>query len=272
MNLEELGLPLGKTVAMSDEFSPDHLAGVPRAWAREREGVDISRFQGFDEWNLWEVSWLDHDGKPVMATGRYTVPHDSPNLIESKSIKLYLNSMNNTRLGNDLSAVAARCSSEMSEVAGAAVSVEFFPLKQGPLLQCDQPDGVDLDAQDFIDNYSLGSDLIAEGEEAQRFICEGFRSLCPVTAQPDWATIIIDYEGPSLDRSRLYSYLMSFRNHQGFHEACCERIAGELLSVTNARALSVEARFLRRGGIDINPVRVMKGQTPTAVATRLYRQ
>ena len=139
-------------------------------------------------------------------------------------------------------------------------------------MQCDQPDGVDLDAQDFIDNYSLGSDLMTEGEEAQRFICEGFRSLCPVTAQPDWATIIIDYEGPALDRSRLYSYLMSFRNHQGFHEACCERIAGELLSLTHARSLSVEARFLRRGGIDINPVRVMKGQTANAVATRLYRQ
>ena len=207
-----------------------------------------------------------------MATGRYTVPHDSPNLIESKSIKLYLNSMNNTRLGNDLSAVAERCAFEMSEVAGAAVSVEFFPLMKGPLLQCDQPNGVDLDAENFIDNYVLGPDLMAEGEEAERFICEGFRSLCPVTAQPDWATIIIDYEGPTLDRSCLYSYLMSFRNHQGFHEACCERIAGELLAATNARALSVEARFLRRGGIDINPVRVMKGQSAHAVATRLYRQ
>ena len=270
MNLEDMGLPLGKTVAQPDVFSPDHLAPVPRSWARERENVDISPFTGFDEWNLWEVSWLDDSGKPVMATGRYTAPFDSPNLIESKSIKLYLNSMNNTVLGSDLDAVAARVSAEMSQAAGAPVQVEFFALNQGPLTGSDTPDGESLDAAEYLADYTLGSDICLEGSECVRLYSDAFRSLCPVTAQPDWATVIIDYTGPRLDRNKLYSYLMSFRNHQGFHEACCERIAGELLTATGASDLQVEARFLRRGGVDINPVRALK--SAESRATRLYRQ
>lgn len=270
MNLEDLGLPLGKTVAMPEDFSPDHLAPVPRAWARERENVDISPFTGYDEWNLWEVSWLDDDGKPVMSTGRYRVPYDSPNLIESKSIKLYLNSMNNTHLGSDRNAIAARVSAEMSKAAGADCVVEFFPIDSGPLTGTDQVDGECLDATPLITGYELAADIAGHGEESVTLYSEHFRSLCPVTAQPDWATILIRYTGPVLDRSKLYSYLMGFRNHQGFHEACCERIAGELLTVSHATDLQVEARFLRRGGVDINPVRALS--TPKSLVSRLYRQ
>lgn len=270
MRLEDMGLPLGKTVAQPDVFSPDHLAPVPRSWAREREGVDIAPFEGFDEWNLWEVSWLDDDGKPVMSTGRYTVPHDSPNLIESKSIKLYLNSMNNTRLGAQREPVAQRVAAEMSAAAGAPVAVEFFALNHGPLVTASTPVGESLDQAIWIADYQLDTSICAGSQESVTLFTDAFRSLCPVTAQPDWASVIIQYTGPRLDRDRLYSYLMSFRNHQGFHEACCERIAGELLRVTHAQSLQVEARFLRRGGVDINPVRALKG--PTSLAVRLYRQ
>lgn len=270
MNLEDLGLPLGKTVAMPEKFSAEHLAPVPRAWAREREQVNIGPFTGFDEWNLWEVSWLDTDGKPVMSTGRYRVPFDSPNLIESKSIKLYLNSMNNTRLGADRQAVALRVSQEMSEAAGADCLVEFFAIGAGPLNTVDSPDGECLDEQPIIPGYELAEDLCSGGVESVTLYSEHFRSLCPVTAQPDWATVLIRYQGPKLDRAKLYSYLVGFRNHQGFHEACCERIASEILAVSGASELQVEARFLRRGGVDINPVRALRG--PQALATRLYRQ
>lgn len=270
MNLEDMGLPLGKTVAMPDHFSPDHLAPVPRSWARERENVDLTGFVGFDEWNLFEVSWLDMQGKPVMSTGRYTVPHDSPNLIESKSIKLYLNSMNNTRLGDDRDAVASRVAAEMSQAAGKTVSVEFFAVGQGPLNAAEAPVGECLDDANLIAGYELDESICGQGEESVVLYTDAFRSLCPVTAQPDWATVLIQYEGPRLDRDRLYSYLMSFRNHQGFHEACCERIACEINRIAQPQSLQVEARFLRRGGVDINPVRALSN--PVSLASRLPRQ
>lgn len=255
MNLEELGLPLGQIVAQPDDYSADHLAPVPRDWAREKERVDAAVMDGVDVWNLWELSWLDFDGKPIQATGQFFVPHSSPNLVESKSIKLYFNSMNNHRLGGDWLAVQSRIAADLSAKAGAPVRVELTAVDQGVLGGVTAIAGECIDQAGWIDGYRLGAD-IAQGEpETVTLYSDAFRSLCPVTAQPDWATVIIDYQGPRLDRAKLASYLGSFRNHQGFHEACCERILGELLAITGATKLSVQACFLRRGGIDINPYR-----------------
>lgn len=259
MNLEDLGLPLGKTVAQPDVFGPEHLAPVPRAWAREKEQVDLSNLSGVDVWNLWEVSWLEPSGRPVQATGRLTVPYDSPNLVESKSIKLYLNSMNNT-VFESWDAVKKTLTDHLSEAAGKSVTLELWRVGDGPLADVHEVLGEVIDDAPFYPDYALDESL-AQGEaETMRLISHSFRSLCPVTAQPDWATVVIDYAGPALDRGKLLSYLTNFREHQGFHEACCERIASELLAATGAESLTVEARFLRRGGLDINPIRSTQTQ------------
>ena len=254
MNLEDLGLPLGQIVAQPDDFTADHLAPVPRAWARDKENIDASRFDGVDEWNLWELSWLDQDGKPVQATGRFTVPHSSPNLVESKSIKLYFNSMNNHRF-DSWNHVHQCIEQDLSSKAGAHVKVELFEVGQGVLGEVTPVQGECIDNTEWLPDYHLGPDISEGATETVTLFSHAFRSLCPVTAQPDWATIVIDYTGPQLDRAKLFAYLMSFRNHQGFHEACCERLMGELLAATGAKQLTIEARFLRRGGIDINPHR-----------------
>lgn len=255
MNLEDLGLPLGQNVAQPDHFTADHLAPVPRAWAREKEGVDASAMDGVDVWNLWELSWLDLDGRPIQAIGRFFVPHSSPNLVESKSIKLYFNSMNNERLGSDWEEVRKRIADDLSAKAGAPVPVELTAVDQGVLAGVTSLEGECIDDAPWIDGYELGGDIASGPDERVTLYSHAFRSLCPVTAQPDWATVIIDYQGPRIDRSKLSGYLASLRNHQGFHEACCERITGELASATGASSLSVQACFLRRGGIDINPYR-----------------
>ena len=254
MNLEELGLPLGKTVAQPDVFGPEHLAPVPRSWAREKEQVDLSQLSGVDVWNLWELSWLEPGGRPVQAVGRLTVPYDSPNLVESKSIKLYLNSMNNTQF-ESWDAVQAVLTEHVSNAAGKPVTIDLWPVGAGPLGDVLEVIGEVIDQADFEADYSLSDDIAAGDIERSTLISHSFRSLCPVTAQPDWATLVIDYEGPRLDRGKLLSYLTTFRNHQGFHEACCERMASELLVATEAKSLTIEARFLRRGGLDINPIR-----------------
>lgn len=177
MNLEDLGLPLGQVVAQPDEFSPDHLAPVPRQWAREREQIDATRFSGVDEWNLWELSWLDGHGKPVQATGRFTVPHSSPNLIESKSIKLYFNSMNNQRF-NSWDQVRERVAHDLSAKAGAPVSVELFAVDAGVLANVTTVVGESIDDVEWLADYQLDRTVAAGKTESAVLYSHAFRSLC----------------------------------------------------------------------------------------------
>ena len=265
-------LALGRHVAYPRHYDAALLFPIARALGREPLGVgaDALPFIGTDRWHAYELGWLDGRGKPRVATATLTVPADSPNLIESKSLKLYLNSFNATRFDSE-AAVRARMATDLAGVAGSAVAIAFdLPAIDTPhdaisidALEIDidhygppRPEFIVCDANRII-NESLSSDLL--------------KSNCPVTGQPDWARVIIRYRGPQLDHAGLLRYLVSFRDHSGFHEQCVEQIFCDLMRRARPEQLSVEARYTRRGGLDINPWRATPG-FPAPAAGRDLRQ
>jgi len=260
-------IPLGREVAYPDRYDPALLFPIPRAQARAEIGVreDALPFAGHDRWHAYELSWLDARGKPVVATATLVVPADSPQLIESKSLKLYLNSFNAARF-DSAEAVRRTAIADLSAAAGAAVAFDFgLPPFDGDatrgahsidalevaIARYGPPDAslLSADAGDTVEE-SLHSALL--------------KSNCPVTGQPDWAGVRIDYRGPRIDRAALLRYLVSFRDHAEFHEQCVERIFVDLLARCGCARLSVEARYTRRGGLDINPWRATPGLPPPA--------
>ena len=262
MNTNDHG-PLGARSAYPQHYDASLLFPIERAAARRELGLDPAAlpFGGVDIWNAYELSWLDARGKPRVATATFTVPADSPNLVESKSLKLYLNAFNASRFDND-DAVRDAIARDLSNAAGAPVAVAFgLP----PLRERDA--AIDLDAQDVaIDAYGPpdASLLAADaGDDAEETLSSALlKSNCPVTGQPDWASVRISYRGPRIDRAALLRYLVSFRDHAEFHEQCVERIFVDVLARCRPRALSVEARYTRRGGLDINPWRATPGVPP----------
>ena len=248
-------LPLGRHVDYPREYDPSLLFPIARALGRSHIGLSdqVLPFVGLDRWHAYELSWLDPRGKPCMATATLSVPADSPNLVESKSLKLYLNSYNASRF-DSAEAVRARIADDLSHSAGAPVEVAFGlpPMRENATES--------LDAQDLaIDDYGPpnAAHLSADpGDLVEETLSSGLlKSNCPVTGQPDWARVDIAYRGPRLDRAGLLRYLVSFRDHAEFHEQCVERIFTDLLRLAAPQALSVEARYTRRGGLDINPWR-----------------
>ncbi len=248
-------LPLGRAVDYPRQYDPGLLFAIARSLGRTALGVgDALPFIGHDRWHAYELSWLDARGKPVAATATISVPADSSNLIESKSLKLYLNSFNATRFV-DADNVQVRIERDLSQAAGAQVAFAF-----GLPAYAIHDDAVSLDDQAIeIDDYGppnaglLHADDQARAEE--QLHSHLLKSNCPVTGQPDWASVRIAYRGPRIDRAGLLRYLVSFRDHAEFHEQCVERIFVDLLARCRPQSLSVEARYTRRGGLDINPWR-----------------
>jgi 7-cyano-7-deazaguanine reductase len=253
-------IPLGRAVDYPRGYDPTLLFPIPRAHGRAGLGLaDIALpFAGMDRWHAYELGWLDARGKPVVATATVTVPAQSPQLIESKSLKLYLNSLNAARF--DTAEAARACIvRDLSQAAGAAVEVVFgLP----PMAQSDRAASIDAIEID-CDAYDMPQPgfLAADGAEIVDEILRSdlLKSNCPVTGQPDWASVRIAYRGPRIDRAGLLRYLVSFREHAEFHEQCVERIFVDVLARCRPQALSVEARYTRRGGLDINPWRVLPG-------------
>jgi len=252
---------LGRSVAYPAQYDPSLLFAIPRAPARALLGVAAEAalpFTGIDRWHAYELGWLDGRGKPVVATATLAVPADSPNLVESKSLKLYLNSLNGTRFP-DPETVRARIAADVSAVVGAAVDVAYGlpPFDDGAGAATDL-DGLDID----IDDYGPpdpGHLRVADGGAVREVLVSRLlKSNCPVTGQPDWASVRIDWHGPRLDPAGLLRYLVSYRDHAGFHEQCVEGVFLDLLRLRPA-TLSVEARYTRRGGLDINPWRATPG-------------
>ncbi len=264
---------LGRSVAYPDHYDASLLFPIPRAPARAELGLTAGTalpFAGHDRWHAYELGWLDGRGKPVVATATLTVPADSPHLVESKSLKLYLNSLNNTRF-DDAEGARARIACDVSAAAGAAVEVAFgLPaFAPGP-----EAGVVDLDALDIdIDDYGPPNPAHLRVADAapvhERLVSQLLKSNCPVTGQPDWASVHIDWQGPRLDHAGLLRYLVSYRDHAGFHEQCVEGIFLDLLRLGAPAALSVEARYTRRGGLDINPWRATPGVTRRPVQREL---
>lgn len=251
---------LGKTVRYGDQYDPCLLFPIPRARSREalRLDGDALPFHGVDLWNGYELSWLNPRGKPQVALARFDVPAESPNLIESKSFKLYLNGFNQTRLAS-MQALQARLIDDLSQAAGAKVDVTLFDpqaLQGVPLqsLQGDCIDELDIDIDDFAhpEQQALRcADRIVD----EVLVSHLLKSNCPVTGQPDWASVQIVYRGRQLDREALLRYLIAFRQHNDFHEHCVERIWLDLWRQCQPDLLTVYARYTRRGGLDINPWR-----------------
>jgi 7-cyano-7-deazaguanine reductase len=259
------GSPLGRDTAHPAQYDASLLYAIPRAAARAELGLagDALPFVGFDRWQAFELSWLDARGKPHVATATLRVPPGSPNLEESKSLKLYLNSFNASRFDN-ADAVRARIEADLSQAAGAPVEMAFGLPAMAAEAGADSIDGLDI----AIDHYGppdaalLSADA---GDIVEETLTSALlKSNCPVTGQPDWADVTIAYRGPRIDRAGLLRYLVGFRDHAEFHEQCVERIFIDLLARCTPQTLSVEARYTRRGGLDINPWRATPGHSAPA--------
>ena len=268
------GLSLGQQSAYISQYTPSLLQPVPRSLNRDDLGLRGELpFQGCDVWTLYELSWLNAKGKPVVAIGEVFVPATSPNLLESKSFKLYLNSFNQTRC-DSLEAVQALLVQDLSGCAGAPVSVTLFTLDQAPH-QIAQLPGECIDSLDIeVDGYEFDETLL-QGAAGHEIVEETLhshllKSNCLVTSQPDWGSVVIHYRGPRLDREKLLRYLISFRQHNEFHEQCIERIFTDLKHFCAPEKLTVHARYTRRGGLDINPFR--SDWEPVPANLRLIRQ
>ena len=268
------GLSLGQQSAYISQYTPSLLQPVPRSLNRDDLGLRGELpFQGSDVWTLYELSWLNAKGKPVVAIGEVFVPATSPNLIESKSFKLYLNSFNQTRC-DSLEAVQALLVQDLSGCAGAPVSVTLFTLDQATH-QIAQLPGECIDNLDIeVDGYEFDETLL-QGAAGRGIVEETLhshllKSNCLVTSQPDWGSVVIHYRGPRLDREKLLRYLISFRQHNEFHEQCIERIFTDLKHFCAPEQLTVHARYTRRGGLDINPFR--SDWEPVPANLRLIRQ
>ena len=261
---DKAGSPLGKDVAYANSRDAALLYPIARAGDRARLGIAGELpFLGVDIWNAYEFSWLDARGKPRIALVEFRVPADSPNLIESKSFKLYLNSYMQTRVP-DTDTLREWLSEDLSKVAGDTVSVQLGTATSKESLQLQQLEGETIDDLPIaIEHYGPPKPELLYGNpdavDEEKLVTHLFKSNCPVTGQPDWASLQIHYLGPRLDRAGLLRYLVSFREHADFHEHCVERIFSDILARCAPAKLSVYARFTRRGGLDINPFRTTPG-------------
>ncbi len=266
-------LPLGKQTEYPDQYDPGQLCPIPRAKGRSVLAVPTRSMQGTDLWNAYEVSWLDASGKPQVACGQFVFPASSPNMVESKSFKLYLNSLNQARFESP-EALAAILEKDLSQVAQAEVAVELLlPDRWSSRFAVADPEGESLDELPLLQvaNEPRVELLQAAGERGEKhYFSNLFRSCCPVTGQPDWATVEIALAGELPDASSLLTYLTSFRQNNEFHEQCVERIFSDLSQRFELETLTVFARYTRRGGLDINPLR--SSESSVQPFQRLARQ
>ncbi|HEX7385839.1 MAG TPA: NADPH-dependent 7-cyano-7-deazaguanine reductase QueF [Castellaniella sp.] len=252
--------PLGHRTPGSTHYDPSLLFPIERATTRASLALPQAT-HGADIWNAYELSWLDKKGKPIVAMGRFTVPMHSPRLVESKSLKLYLNSYNEEKF-EYADIVQQRIYTDLSRACGTPVHVEILSVRPAFELSCSPLRGTCIDDQDeltFEPTQAARPDYLQCTQPApfirETLVSELLKSNCPVTGQPDWASLQVRYAGPRIDRAGLLRYVVSLRRHQEFHELCVEKIYGEILQRCAPEQLLVYARYTRRGGLDINPWR-----------------
>jgi 7-cyano-7-deazaguanine reductase len=255
----------GKVLACEDRYDPELILPVSRA--AHRRGIGLGRvlpFSGIDIWNAYELSWLDPGGKPRVAMATIIFPAESPNLIESRSMKLYLNSFNQSRFSS-IDLVEKTMKRNLSRACGSRVKIKItLPGRFGRQvleeLEGELIDGINVAISDYRPNPAL---LSARGPVVEETLTSNLlKSNCPLTGQPDWASIQVRYRGPKINRAGLLRYIISFRQHGDFHEHCVERVFMDILSQCRSERLTVYARYTRRGGIDINPFRTNCGDAP----------
>lgn len=251
-------LNLGKATEYCETYTPSLLQAVPRSMNRtELELAEPLPFSGTDRWNGYELSWLNPKGKPQVAIMRCEVPATSADLIESKSFKLYLNSFNQSQF-ESMQAVTDTLVTDLSLCAKEQVKVEVFAPSQFPQLQIAQMDAESIDDLDIsINDYHLDTSTLTvnDTEVEETLSSDLLKSNCLITNQPDWGSVLIRYQGKQINREGLLRYLISFRQHNEFHEQCVERIFCDIMHACQPQKLTVYARYTRRGGLDINPFR-----------------
>ncbi|MCT9845717.1 MULTISPECIES: NADPH-dependent 7-cyano-7-deazaguanine reductase QueF [Leclercia] len=270
------GLTLGKTTAYRDIYDASLLQGVPRSLNRDPLGLkaDNLPFHGGDIWTLYELSWLNARGLPQVAVGHVELDYTSVNLVESKSFKLYLNSFNQTRF-DSWDAVQRTLERDLSACAQGKVTVALYRIDELEGQPIAHFHGTCIDEQDIeIDTYQFDTAWLENSASGnvvkETLVSHLLKSNCLITHQPDWGSVQIQYRGAKIDREKLLRYLVSFRNHNEFHEQCVERIFNDILHFCQPEALSVYARYTRRGGLDINPWRSNTDFVPAI--GRLVRQ
>jgi len=263
------GLPLGRNVSQPSAYDPALLFPIERLAKRDELGLSGTLpFFGVDIWNAYELSWLNLRGKPQIALASIMAPADSSHIVESKSMKLYLNSLSHARLAGT-EALLELMRADLSQGFGAPVQIKLTLPDAFPSLQIAELDGLLLDRLDIeMEDYAADPEMLKANHEDQpveeTLVSHLLKSNCPVTGQPDWASVQIRYAGPQIDQERLLKYLIGFRSRDEFHEHCAERIFMDILRRCKPQKLAVYARFTRRGGIDINPWRsnFTTGQRP----------
>lgn len=265
---------LGRAISYPEKYAPEVLFAIPRSRHRVPLGIGGKLpFVGVDVWTAWELTWLDGGKRPVAATARIVVPAESPNIIESKSLKLYLNSFAMSEFSS-VSELEEILRADLGRCAETTVEVRITPLSNTEARSVARLAGASLDRLDVVCNdWDVNADLLAA--DNNRVVTEDLhthllRSLCPVTAQPDTGSLQISYRGPAIDPAGLLRYIVSYRQHSDFHESCIERMFIDLMERCAPLELTLHARYQRRGGIDINPFRSTSKARPRDL--RLWRQ
>tara|TARA_B110000046_G_C13018417_1_gene409923 strand:- start:2713 stop:3549 length:837 start_codon:yes stop_codon:yes gene_type:complete len=264
---------LGKDTGYTGQYDAGLLFPIARSKARaigEKEGVAIGGlpFFGTDLWTAFEISWLNQQGVPQVAIGEFTFPCTSDAIIESKSFKLYLNSFNQTQY-RSMEAVQAVMQTDVSLACGAQVAVILYCVGEyNAVRPVAEAGGTCIDQRSVnIDTYQPDARFLQADSSvlvSETVFSHLLRTNCPVTDQPDWASVYISYKGAQIDADGLLKYIVSFRQHQDFHEQCVEKIFVDIMTRCQPQELSVYARYMRRGGLDINPYRSTVGRLPNA--------
>lgn len=260
--MDELTLnqvPLGKKSTYISQYNADLLVGVPRSLNRAQLPIEnVLPFSGVDLWNGYELSWLNRKNKPQVALGQFIFTCDSEYLVESKSFKLYLNSFNNTQFV-DIDEVQALLEADLGRCTGKLPRVHLFPVNQQDQVKTGILDGVCIDDLDVLCDFEQVNPQLLQVDPSlhvdEVLVSHLLKSNCLVTGQPDWGSVQICYRGLKIDHAGLLQYIVSFRNHNEFHEHCVERIFMDILERCAPESLTVYARYTRRGGLDINPLR-----------------
>lgn len=262
---------LGKQTVYADQYDASLLFPIARAKARQSE-AELG-FVGMDLWTAFEISWLNADGLPQLAIGEFLFPCTSESIVESKSFKLYLNSFIQTSFESRQQVLDCLVT-DLSAAVAANVGVTLYELAEyNGFNPISEPNGICVDQQTVvIDSYQPDAGLLFSGLESESEVSEILyshllKTNCPVTDQPDWASVYIEYRGAPIDRAGLLKYIVSFRQHQDFHEQCVEKIFSDIMQRCKPAELSVYARYMRRGGLDINPYRSTQQSMPPS-----YRQ
>lgn len=250
---------LGKETTYVENYDPKLLCPISRKKARENVIPSNVQFYGFDRWTAYELSWLSLAGLPRVAIGTFNFPCGSTNVVESKSFKLYLNSLIQTKFESKDHVIDAIVK-DLTDTCGARVLVDIYDLDEyQEKIKIGEPKGICIDGSNVvIKQYQPDQNLLKvkqDREVSELLYSNLLKTNCPVTNQPDWASIYVDYTGPKIDRESLLEYIISHRLHQDFHEICVEKIFCDLYKLSQPKHLSVYAKYMRRGGLDINPYR-----------------